>query len=346
MNIVDSLKSADCAICLLPLHEPENGNTAEEGVNGLVLWEGRRAGHSSSSSSGYSRSSSSIAEGSSLSDSDMEEEDTTENRIVVVRDGAAEPRPAEDGESDSGIVVLPCGHLFHYVCFAQLAEYAMTHDKEKCACPVCRAKVSPDDAIPLRWRPRPTHQRSIGVKSCRDEDHTIARRNAVPSTRSHHRKLSGESTEVVAQVETGTGPKTVDLEGGEIVLVKENQVPAAEAYRAFVQRNTAATSERLRSLRSRTQPLSGKHQQMEQEVIHLRCALDAEERRMKALRGSTNTGCDWKELRRLSQELKFSLDTCTAEMAAVMREIAMLDTQAERYTEKIEDLKAKLLETI
>ncbi|GET89479.1 hypothetical protein, conserved [Leishmania tarentolae] len=51
--------------------------------------------------------------------------------------GSTHTADSSSDEGAAGVVVLPCGHLLHYLCAMQLCEYA-THP----SCPVCRLKLA------------------------------------------------------------------------------------------------------------------------------------------------------------------------------------------------------------
>lgn len=77
--------------------------------------------------------------------------------VVVYRDDlGASSATSSLSFSLSNVVALSCGHLFHYCCFTQLAEYSST-TASGCQCPVCRSPVKDHthDVIRLRLRPRP-----------------------------------------------------------------------------------------------------------------------------------------------------------------------------------------------
>ena len=69
-------------------------------------------------------------------------------------------------ESASGVAVLPCGHLLHYLCAMQLCEYT-THP----SCPVCRTKLSSAAADLVLFCPRaraPPRTAATAVKDTRE----------------------------------------------------------------------------------------------------------------------------------------------------------------------------------
>lgn len=61
---------------------------------------------------------------------------TTDADLNPLSSASPSSRPTTD-ESASGVAVLPCGHLLHYLCAMQLCEYA-AHP----SCPVCRMKLT------------------------------------------------------------------------------------------------------------------------------------------------------------------------------------------------------------
>lgn len=63
-------------------------------------------------------------------------------------DYRALPPPFGTEEAAAGVVVLPCGHLLHYLCAMQLCEYAA-----HLSCPVCRLKLA-SGADMILFRPR------------------------------------------------------------------------------------------------------------------------------------------------------------------------------------------------
>ncbi|KAG5476419.1 hypothetical protein LSCM1_04124 [Leishmania martiniquensis] len=72
-----------------------------------------------------------------------------ESRLHFSGGGSEFPGNGHSGSSDegaAGVVVLPCGHLLHYLCAMQLCEYAA-----HLSCPVCRLKLASDaDVVLLR----------------------------------------------------------------------------------------------------------------------------------------------------------------------------------------------------
>lgn len=261
------------------------------------------------------------------------------------------------GEKFSNIVLLPCGHLFHLVCFVQLAEYATDNLS---SCPVCRTKTDINDAVKLRLQSRPTQSQRLqllensGVEKgqCEDEEVSVvveesntSRAQSTLQKRMKESTAEAEKKDVETAAEVEEQPLVVETyqaeeqkdKREEILLVKEKNVGAAEAYRALLQRNTASNRKRLATLQSRNGPLFEEQQQMEDEVKFLRKSLEGAERRMKLLAGS-HTKTEWAALHNSASELKFSLDCCMAELATTLRNNEELEQKIKHIEQRIKNL--------
>ncbi|CAM39381.2 conserved hypothetical protein [Leishmania braziliensis MHOM/BR/75/M2904] len=101
--------------------------------------------------------------------------------------GSGHAADSSSVEGTTGVVVLPCGHLLHYLCAMQLCEYA-THP----SCPVCRLKLASDaDLILFRPQLRASSivaaQAPVGISfSCTSAITTRKRRRPEEAERVEH----------------------------------------------------------------------------------------------------------------------------------------------------------------
>ncbi|EPY17349.1 hypothetical protein STCU_10670 [Strigomonas culicis] len=121
----DALRHAECPICLLPL---QGGGTASQ-----------NSGAAPTTASAQGPPSPPFARGGAHFD-------------ITFAPGVRETltdfhRSSPDYDSDDGVVMLQCGHIYHYACALQLFE----HEREKSKCPLCRHAVRKEkDLIPFR----------------------------------------------------------------------------------------------------------------------------------------------------------------------------------------------------
>lgn len=314
MNVVESLLSTDCIICLSPLISRDEISNISEGRT------------STASDSGVVRYAPGVRE---------------------------QMTPDDEEEAFANVAVLPCGHLFHFLCFTQFSEYRTT-----ACCPVCRAPASSEDAVRLRLRPCPKQlgkrlpspksteelssfdecsaEKVRDLGSCEDS----SGRKAL--CRTFKRDRAADEDAETSEAQHSAESPIPGLSGSDdVVLVKENRIGPSEAYRDLLRRTTLQTTARLSSLRSRKKPLTSKYQQLEEEVLQLRASVEAAERRMSLLQGNSSQD-HLKELRKMSQELKFSLDSTTSEVAAVMRETSALSDSTEKYSARVKEMQKRL----
>lgn len=126
----------------------------------------------------------------------------------------------------------------------------------------------------------------------------------------------------------------------EVELVKEVYIPPAQAYCALLDRLSTSAEERLERLRSRSAPLSARREQLKEEVEELRYSAETAKRRVELIKGTATTE-KWGELVKVTQELKYMVDCCTAELAVASREGQSLDRQIGKYKAKLEALRRK-----
>ncbi|PWU99781.1 hypothetical protein TcG_03122 [Trypanosoma cruzi] len=202
--------------------------------------------------------------------------------------------------ADHGIVVLPCGHLLHFLCAIQLHEYS-NHP----TCPICREAIkSPEDCVLFLPLSRPTvFQRGMAV------DGEV---NACDISRT-------------------------DEDGGENVqFTGEGSVAPADVYRRHIQHELDELKRRRRNLRSREHFLTNSRDQLEEQCISLEQSASDARRRYDVLTRQGTVGLDrLKELRDVALKTHTSMEQLTLELARLLRQQRDLDQQLEKYSQRL-----------
>ncbi|KAF5222375.1 hypothetical protein ECC02_004656 [Trypanosoma cruzi] len=202
--------------------------------------------------------------------------------------------------ADHGIVVLPCGHLLHFLCAIQLHEYS-NHP----TCPICREAIkSPEDCVLFLPLSRPTvFQRGMAV------DGEV---NACDISRT-------------------------DEDGGDNVqFTGEGSVAPADVYRRHIQHELEELKRRRRNLRSREHFLTNSRDQLEEQCISLEQSASDARRRYDVLTRQGTVGLDrLKELRDVALKTHTSMDQLTLELARLLRQQRDLDQQLEKYSQRL-----------
>ncbi|KEG11079.1 hypothetical protein DQ04_03001040 [Trypanosoma grayi] len=199
---------------------------------------------------------------------------------------------------DPGIVVLPCGHLLHFLCAVQLYEY-----KEGATCPICRQplKSTADFVLfsPRRW-PGSTPQ-GIQVDEC-----------------------------------TNTSDKGSDDSSDDVQFTGERRLAAVDAYERLIRRNTDELKQRRRNLRGREQDLASSKEQLLDRCLTLEQSAADARRRCEVLTQQGAVGLErLVELRNVARETHASVNLMTAELATLTRQQGVLDRQLEKYSQKL-----------
>ncbi|RNF27375.1 uncharacterized protein Tco025E_00374 [Trypanosoma conorhini] len=206
--------------------------------------------------------------------------------------------------AEQGIVVLPCGHLLHFICAIQLHEYSKSP-----ACPICRqALKGPEDYVLFLPRPRPT---------------LVERGTA-------------------ADVEANTCGSNRSEEGGadDVLFAGERCVAPAEAYRCHLQREAEELGRRRRNLRSREHFLTSSRDQLEEQCISLEQSASDARRRYDVLTRQGAVGLDrLRELRDVALKTHTSMEQLTSELAGLLRQQRNLDQQLEKCSQKLQRMR-------
>jgi len=190
-------------------------------------------------------------------------------------------------------------------------------------------------------------ERRETVQRKRDACHEAEKAKNVPTRweEEEKRKEGASSPSGVVQsdgsTEASTAPRWSSCRStNEVVLLKESHIQPAQAYCELLNRLSTSAEERLERLRSRSAPLSVRREQLKEEVQELRHSAETAKRRLELIKGTATTE-KWGELLKVTQELKYMVDCCTAELAAASRESRSLDIQIGKYKAKMNALGLK-----
>ncbi|RNF01131.1 hypothetical protein TraAM80_07183 [Trypanosoma rangeli] len=203
--------------------------------------------------------------------------------------------------AEQGIVVLPCGHLLHFLCAIQLHEYSNSP-----TCPICRqALKKTEDYVLFVPRPRPTlTERSMAVDG------------------------EGNTCESNRSEEGG---------GDEVQFAGERCVAPSEAYRSHIQREADELRRRRRNLRSREHFLTSSRDQLEEQCISLEQSASDARRRYDVLTRQGTVGLDrLKELRDVVLKTHTSMEQLTLQLASLLRQQRDVDQQLEKYSQRLQ----------
>lgn len=302
----DALRHAECPICLLPL---QGGATASQSSDTSASGHATNTTHPLTSFSSISVTRSGDLFSISFAPGVREALNGLEKS----------PHDHSSGGEDA-VVVLKCGHIYHYLCALQLFE----HEREKSKCPLCRRAVHAEtDLIPFRPQRRvetlsaepvvvpATHtrrkrQRSsssslspvVSAASSDSSDRndsveevttaTVARHGSTSPhrTRKHRRTRKCSSTPPASLVSSGVDDEDAEMEterSDGVQLVETRQQPPNTIYVQQLLRASDLFKTRATTLHERESDLLLSKKQLEEDCADLETAVAEARRRGELL---------------------------------------------------------------